>query len=236
MDITTSLIIVAFAGLVHASFQLSVSVLTLLNGHALGAKRTNANIMRMSTSFIIGSAVMTILLLSFFSLVLLDLFRYEIPGIVWVIACSVSMGVAVTVWFFYYRPGKGTALWVPRGMADYLSERTKSTKLSAEAFGLGLSSVIGEILFIMAPMLITGLVLIQLAPFWQLVGLAIYTVISMISLIVVWILIGSGHSISQIQKWREENKKFMQFSSGLGLMILGFVIFAVEIIGKIGPI
>ena len=226
MDIVTSLTIVGFAALIHASFQLSVSVLMMLGGHAIGAKRSMANVIRMTTSFLIGAGVMTALLLSFISLILLNLFKYQIPEIAWAGACGISVGVAVGVWMFYYQRGKGTALWIPRGMADYLTERTHKTKLSGEAFGLGLSSVFGELLFIIAPLYVSSLVLIQLPSMWQLVGIIIYVAISLISLIIVWVMIGSGHSISQIQKWREANKHFLQFTAGSGLMILAFVVFS----------
>lgn len=234
MDVITSLSIVAFSALIHASFQLSVSVLMLLGGHALGAKRSAANVTRMTTSFIIGAGLMTALLLSFVSLILLSFFRYEIPEIVWASASGLSIGVAVAVWLFYYQRGKGTVLWVPRGMAEYLNSRTKATKLSAEAFGLGLSSVFGELLFIIAPLFVSALVLIQLPPMMQLLGIGIYVFISMISLIIVWVLIGSGHHISQIQRWREANKNFLQFSAGSGLLILSFIVFAMTILSNSG--
>ena len=234
MDIATALSIVAFAALIHASFQLSVSVLMLLGGHALGSKKSSANVTRMTTSFVIGAGVMTALLLSFISLVLLSFFRYEIPIIVWASASGISIGVAVAVWLFYYQRGKGTALWIPRGMAEYLGNRTRATKLSAEAFGLGLSSVFGELLFIIAPLFVSALVLIQLPPMWQLIGIGIYVIISMISLIIVWVLIGSGHHIGQIQRWREANKNFLQFSAGGGLIILSFMVFAMTILSNSG--
>lgn len=180
---------------------------------------------------------MTLLLLSFVALVLLCIFGANTPQIVWAAACGLLAGVALSVWLFYYQRGKGTMLWVPRSLAKYLTDRIKSTKLIAEAFGLGLSSVIGEILFIIAPIIISALVLIQLPPMWQLVGLAVYTVISLFSLVVVWASISSGHSLSRIQKWRESNKYFLQFAAGAGLIALGFFVYVNEIvavtIGKI---
>ncbi len=68
MDILSSLAIVAFAGLIHASFQLSVSMLSLMSGHAIGAKRSHAKLMRLIGGFILGAGVMTMLLLGFISL------------------------------------------------------------------------------------------------------------------------------------------------------------------------
>lgn len=121
-------------------------------------------------------------------------------------------------------------LWIPRGFASYLTNRTKATKQSAEAFGLGLSSVLAEILFLVAPLAISALVLIQLPPIWQLAGIGIYTIISLLSLIIVWVLVGSGHTLAKIQKWRETNKRFLQFTSGLGLIVLGFYVFVSEIL------
>ena len=77
-----------------------------------------------------------------------------------------------------------------------------------------------------------ALVLIHLPPMWQLAGIGIYTVISLLSLIIVWVLIGSGHSISQIQKWRESNKHFLQFAAGAGLIVLVFFVYVNEILGN----
>jgi hypothetical protein len=134
-------------------------------------------------------------------------------------------GVSLSIWIFYYRREKGTMIWIPRSMADYLTKRTKSTKLSAEAFGLGLSSVFGELLFIIAPIFIASLTIIQLPPIWQLIGLGAYTIISMLSLLIVWVLISSGYNLGKVQKWRESNKYFLQFAAGAGLFILGYFVY-----------
>ncbi len=233
MDTTTSLIVIAFAALIHASFQLSVSVLTLLSGHSLGLNRSHAHITRMTSSFVIGSGIMTALLLSFVSLVLVNLFGFDAPKIIWAAGCGLLVGVAISVWLFYFRRSTGTTLWIPRAMAEYLTNRTKATKLSAEAFGLGLSSVIAEILFIIAPLFISSLVLITLPPSMQLIGIAMYTTISILPLITIWGIIGSGHKISHVQRWRESNKGFMQFSAGAGLVVLGIFVFVNEILANI---
>jgi hypothetical protein len=230
MGIPMSLAIIALAALIHASFQLSTSVLTLLSAHTLGAKHSRIKLFRLTTSFVFGAGLMTMLLLSFVALVLLSIFGANTPQVVWAAACGLLAGVAVSVWLFYYRREKGTMLWVPRNIARYLTGRAEATKLCAEAFGLGLTSVVGEILFIIAPIVISALVLIQLQPMWQLIGVGIYTVISLLSLIIVWVSISSGHNISHIQKWRETNKYFLQFSAGAGLVILGFFVYVNEII------
>ncbi|MDB5162105.1 MAG: rane protein of unknown function [Candidatus Saccharibacteria bacterium] len=230
MDIASSLAIVTLAALIHASFQLSVSVLTLLSGHAIGAKKTQAKVIRLTFGFVSGVGVMTLLTLSFISLIFLHLFGTEAPQFVWAIACGLLIGVGIAVWFFYYRPEAGTALWIPRGMARHLSERSKATNHSAEAFSLGLASVTSELLFIIAPMVISALVLVQLPGVWQLVGIAIYAIISLLTLVSVWILISSGHRLSEIQKWREKNKRFLQFSAGSALAILGFFVYVCKIL------
>lgn len=232
MDILVSLAIIFLAGLIHASFQLSVSVLTLLSGHAIGSKRSNAKLLRLTTSFVIGAGVMTLLLLSSTSLLMLSLYGTNTPQVVWAAVCGLLIGVAISIWLFYYRREKGTTLWIPRGVADYLTERTKSTKMSAEAFGLGLSSVIGEAFFIVAPIIISALTLVQLPAAMQMVGIGIYTIISMMSLIIVWVMICSGHTLGRIQQWRETNKYFLQFAAGAGLLVLVFFVYVYEILGS----
>lgn len=231
MDTVSSLAIVAFAGLIHASFQLSVSMLSLMSGHAIGAKRSHTKLMRLIGGFIFGAGVMTMLLISFASLVLLHIFNGKAaPEIAWVLGCGLLLGVGVAVWLFYYRRQSGTTLWIPRGIAAYLSERTKVTKRSAEAFGLGLTSVISELLFIAAPVAVSALIIIHLSPAWQLAGIGIYTAISLLSLFIVSVLVGSGHKLSTVQKWREKNKNFLQFCAGAGLLILGFYLYVNQVL------
>ena len=237
MGIPISLAIIALAALVHTSFQLSISVLTLLSAHTIGAKRSRARLLHLTTSFVFGAGLMTLLLISTMSLLLGNILFDETSQLVWAAACGLMGGMAVAIWVFYYRREKGTMLWIPRSVAKYLTSRTELTKHGAEAFSLGSNSVIGELLFIFAPLFISALVIIQLPAIWQLVGVAIYTLISMLSLIIVWVLISSGHSLSRIQKWRETNKNFLQFIAGAGLVVLGFFVFVneilVNVIGKL---
>ena len=230
MDIISSLSIVVFAALIHASFQLSVSVLTLMSGHAIGAKTAHTKLLRLTGGFLLGVLLMTMLLIAFICFILQSSFGSHVPYVIWAVACGLLLGLGVAVWAFYYRREKGTSLWLPRGLARYLGERAKATKQSGEAFGLGLSSVIAEFIFILAPMVVASLILIQLQPIWQLLGIGIYTVISLLSLLVVNALIGSGHRLSGIQRWREDNKRFLQFASGSGLLILGFYVYVDQIV------
>lgn len=225
-----SFAVIIFAALIHASFQLSVSMLTLLSGHAIGAKTAQAKLLRLTNSFFFGVAIMTMLLVSFVAFVLQRWFGAIVPVMAWAVSCGLLLGLGIAVWAFYYRRGEGTSLWLPRSMARYLSERTKATKQAAEAFGLGVSSVFGELLFIIAPILISALVLIHLQPLWQLVGVLTYTLISLLSLAIVNGLIGSGHKLSRIQKWREDNKRFLQFAAGSGLLVLGFYMYVDQVV------
>lgn len=230
MTLITSLAIIAFAALIHASFQLSVSVLTLMSSHAIGARTRHMRLVRMMTGFTAGAGVMTVLLITFLAYALSSAYDGGIPLVLWALSCGILVGIGVSVWRFYYRPGRGTKLWVPRSFAGYLNERSKQTKRSAEAFGLGLSSVVAELLFVAAPILISALVLVQLAPAWQIIGIILYAVISLLPLLLITALIGSGHKLSRIQRWREANKNFMQFAAGSGLLILGAYVYVEQVI------
>jgi hypothetical protein len=226
----TPLAIIALAALIHASFQLSVSVLTLLSGHAIGAKTAHRRVLRLTSSYVLGTLIMTLLILTTTAFTLQNSFTDTTPPVMWAIASGLLLGLGVAVWAFYYRREKGTTLWLPRSFARFLAIRAKRTKVTAEAFTLGFGSVVSELLFIIAPMIVASLVLIQLEPLWQLAGIALYGTISSLSLFIVYVLIGSGHKLSRIQKWREDNKRFIQFAAGSGLLVLGFYVYVEQVI------
>lgn len=233
IDLPSSLAIILLAAACHASFQLSISVLTLLSGHALGRKTAHIRLMRLVGSYVLGAAVMTVLLLSFVAYVLDVLLPVKTPLVIWSVYAGGVIGVGVSVWIFYFRRGAGTSLWVPRVYARFLSDRAKATKNAAEAFGLGLTSIISELLFAFAPLAIASLILVQLSPHWQLLGILLYAGVSLLPLLIVAILIGGGHKLSHIQRWREDNKRFLQFVAGSGLIILGMFVYVEHVIAVV---
>lgn len=221
MDTFTAFAIITLAALLHATFQLSVSMVTLLSSHSIGSKHSGNKTLRLAASFLSGTVVATLLVVSFFAYLANSLYQAYVPLGVWAVVCGLLIGLGIAVWVFYYRRQAGTSLWIPRGMARFLTERTKATKYLAESFSLGLTSVLAELLFIVAPAAAAALSLTYLPYRLQLLGLFTYVAIASLGVAIVVILVGSGHKISVIQRWREENKRFLQFFAGSGFLVLG---------------
>lgn len=230
MDTLQTFILIGVAALIHASFQLSVSILTLLSSHTLGKKRSHTALLRLIGNYIAGAVLMTVLLISATILATINIFSGNgIPAEVWAGACGLLMGLGIVVWLFYYRKGAGTELWLPRGLAQYLHDRVKKTSRPSEAFALGLSGVMAELLFLIGPLFVSALLLIELSPLWQLAGIGFYAIVASLPLLIIGALIGGGHSIGSIQKWRENNKRFLQFIAGAALIVLGFYLYVDQI-------
>ena len=235
--IISSLAIIVFSALIHASFQLSVSVLTLLSGHSLGRKSSQSRILKLLNGFLFGVIIITGLITTavvyyMSSIINQSNSNEQLAGTI-VCGALISLGFATMI-FYYRRDEAGTVLWLPRSMAEYLTKRASATRHTAEAFSLGVASVMAEILFIIVPVTAASLAIVTLPDTtWQIIGIALYTLLSMISLVVIAVLIGSGHSPARLQKWRERNKKFLQFCAGAGLMILAFYLFTDRVIGLI---
>lgn len=227
----TPLAILLLASLVHASFQLSISVLTSMSGHAIGKRTSLLRLLRISTGFIAGVFVTTMLVVAFLAYTGLALHTYLPTALLWSLIAGMMIGVGIAVWIFYYRRELGTVLWVPRSMARFLEARARATRHASEGFSLGSTSVLAELLFTLAPSLAAAYSLLHLPMTLQIAGILGYTLIATLPLVIVYALISSGHKISRIQRWRETNKRFLQFAAGSGLLVLGFFIYAYEVLG-----
>ena len=226
------LLILAGAVFVHACFQLSVSVLTRLSSHTIGAGKSQRRLLVLSLFYIVGVIVATsaATLGIAAKLTWVATFGEEWP--VWLVTGLLPLIGVLTI-LFYYRRDRGTKLWLPRPFIDYLMGRAKKTRSSVEAGMLGAATVVGELPFLLAPIGIVSLWICLFAPVEQWVSLSIlYAFVVSLPLVFLALYISSGHKISVVQNWRERNKTFLQWTSGVALILLDVYILSYVVRGS----
>lgn len=232
-DVLAPYTLVILAGLfAHACFQLSVSMLTLMSSHAIGTGKRHNTVLGLSLSYSLGAYTATTGLLAIVTYFFSRIYPVNANPAAWIIICALLLLVGWLTLLCYYRKIKGTQLWLPRGFVTRISARAKKTKSPFEAAGLGLLMVVSELPFLIAPLAIAGAVLSTLPHLERSVGTIAYALAASAPLIVITVLIGGGHTISSIQRWREHNKQFLQWTSGLTLILLGIYLFAMNIWGQ----
>ena len=235
MNITSEILLSTWlpfvvAALIQASFGLGVSMLTLLSGHALYKKQSHIRLLNLSTKYVVGAFFATYAILAG-AVYLFSIENAVDQRLVWSVIVGVAAGVGVAITLFYYRHSGGTALWMPRNMAELLYKRTKKTKNSFEALLLGIGSIIAELIFIIAPILVAGILLAGEPSWAQLGGTILYASIATLPMIVLTVLIAGGHKVSRLQAWREKNKTFLQVTSGGALIVLAAYLFVYHVLG-----
>ena len=103
MDTPVALGIIALAALMHASFQLSVSMVTLLSSHSIRNKFSGARTLRLAASFFLGTIVMTTLVVTLLAYIASVSYQGYVPNIVWSLVCGAMIGLGIAVWRLYYR-------------------------------------------------------------------------------------------------------------------------------------
>lgn len=217
--------------LVHMCYQLSASVLTHLSAHTLSKKAGIRRLGQLGASYTTGVITTTTLLLV--ALVTIPGFAHTTNSgsheQVIVLVTGLAPLIALVTVLWYYRHGSGTRLWLPRPIAEFLLERSRKTKRPFEAFLLGAGTVIGELPFTIAPLVF---VVLAIAAQPQTVWLGwsfLYAVLASIPLAVITGYVTSGHSIARVQRWREHNKTFLQWTSGITLILLTLYVTVLQI-------
>lgn len=229
-DLAVALLVVGVL-FVHSSYQLSVSVLSYMSGHALGQRAAKKRLVSLGAGYSLG--VMAMIFLILISLVVATntttaSHAYSLK-ILTVIVASVVPLIGLFTILVYYRKGTGTKLWIPRPFADYLMWRARKTKSSVEAFALGATTVVGELPFAIGPLLIAAVVIAyQHSSLWITYG-GVYAVLSSLPIVMISLLMAWGISPARIQRWREQNKKFFQWTSGILLVLLTVFLVVLQI-------
>lgn len=228
MDILSAFVIIVLSGGIHATFQLSVSVLTLLSGQKISQNSSHRHLMKLASAMILGVFLASGMIFASIAFLLTIFNNIILNGskILWAAVIGLLVGSATSVLFFYYRSKKsGTELWLPRSLANFISKKSHKTTHAAEAFSLGVSSVLAEFIFLLPLFLAGANTASKLNYAFQFVAFVAYIFIANFPLFVIYCLISGGHPLLKIQKWRERNKRFLQVFASFGLVILAFYVF-----------
>lgn len=226
------LFVVLLAGLVHAMLQLGIGTLLLLYHASLG-KHVTLRTRSLVTNYIFGNALLTGLAVSAAAFIIFVICQGEMNPAMLTIVAGILVALALSVWAFYYRRGKSTELWLPKSVARYINKRANVTDSNTEAFGLGMLACFAEVPFTAVLILVAGNSIIALPQALQILAIAIYTILSILPLVIMRIAVRKGQTVVDIQKWRMKNKNFLRALAGVGFLVLAVFILAFKVLKAI---
>jgi len=211
--------IIILAAILHATLQLGLGSLTLLYHESAGrniAKKTK----RLVSSFISGVGIMVILLLGASCFIVDRLLGNPLPQEIFYVLIGVLTALAIIMWFFYYRRGNSTELWLPKRFALFTNRRAQSTNNDTEAFSLGLFCTFAELPIAIAPLILATSSILNTNPDYQLLQVALYSLITVAPPLIFRLAIHTGRTAVDVQKWRLRNKTFLRLISAAAFLAL----------------
>lgn len=230
MDMVIPFSEVFLAAVIHATLQLELGALLLLYHASLG-KHVRKKTRNLVDSYIAGIGMLVFLAVAATAFILSRLFGTELYAEEILIVVGMLIALAIAAWAFYYRRGKSTELWLPRTVARFIDKRAKATNSNTEAFSLGVLTSLAEMPWTMVLFVVAANSIIVLPAAYQLLAVALYTIIAIIPPVVLRLAIRHGQTVVDIQRWRVKHKNFMRMITGVGFLVLGFFIFAFEVLG-----
>ena len=223
MDWAVSVAVIVLAALINATLQLGIGCLLLLY-HASSQKHIRAKTRSLAGSYVAGVGIMVFLSICAIALILLRFYGGALEKI-WLLVLVILLAtLAFAVWLFYYRWGKGVELWIPKVVAKFIDARARATESNTEAFALGIMTCFAELPFLLILLVVAGNSILELNAEWQLLAVVLFTLLSMLPLILVRMLVRRGKTIAGIQHWRSQHKNFLKILSGIGFLVLGLFI------------
>lgn len=220
---------IVLAGVVHATLQLSLGALVLLYHESLG-KHIKIKTKRLASNYILGAMLLIGLILTavcyFISVLTAGNLSLEALAIV----TGILIALAISVWFFYYRSGRSTELWLPKTVSRYINRRADKTESNVEAFALGMLANFAELPFSLVLFLVAADSVLLLPAYWQILGIFLYTMIAISPLAFLRFSVRKGKTVAEIQKWRNKNKIFFKVLAGCGFLTLALFLVAFKLL------
>ena len=222
--------IVLLSAAVHATLQLGLGALLLLYHASLG-KHIRPKTKNLVGSFISGMGMFILLLLATAAFIIGAAAEDGLPLPCLIGLIAILVVLAIVIWFFYYRRGRSTELWLPKVVARYITTRAKVTESNTEAFSLGLIASFGELPFTLILVVIAANSILDVPREVQPLLAVLYTMLAILPLVIMRASIRRGKTVVDIQRWRVKNKTFLRVISGVLFLTLGLFLLAFKVMG-----
>ena len=212
MSVLTSVGILIIVALIMVFLQLVPGAFMLFSHYAFG-KFASRKASDQALFFILGAETGVIFFFIATYCMLTALYQTEINFenglVVWMMSgMLVALGILFAI--YYYQKGDGTKLFISRNLALRIREKAMSAKLRSDAFVLGFSVTIPELIFTIPLYVLASMEIMRLG------GTAIaragmvmaFVIVAMMPLIVMHGMFGAGRNLAELEKMREKNKNF----------------------------
>ncbi|MCL2094598.1 hypothetical protein FWH13_00540 [Candidatus Saccharibacteria bacterium] len=217
------LVIIGLAALLHATLQLGLGCAILLYHGSIDKRHITARTNMLVSSFISGVGLAVFVLLAAICYLIINL--GDLGPASYATLAAVLVMLALFTFGFYYRSPKSTELWLPRPVARFLDSRAHKTNNNTEAYLLGTMSVFGELVFALPLLILAGSAILTLSRELELLGLAAYSVIVILPLVIFRLTIRDRGDLATVQRFRKKSQNFLKLTAVSGYLILaGFII------------
>lgn len=229
MSVFTSIGVLILAAIIHATLQLGQGVFLILY-HASAKRYFTSKTRNLTGSFVSGVGLATFFGLSAICFILVYLAHGLLPTVALAIIICILTLLAIFMWFFYYRHGHTTELWLPKSTARFITTRARQTRSNTEAFSLGILTCILELPISAVLLVLAASSILALPDVWQLLAILVYTLVTITPLFVMQLAFRRGKTVVDAQRWRLQNKNFLRIISGIGFLVLAIFIFTFEVL------
>lgn len=228
MSVFTPIGILLFGSLIVAFSGLTSGVFLILY-HSLLGRMSRRRASDFAMFFIFGvETTLTLLLLSVYTIfnVSLGFINFYNSNIFTWILTGLLVFFGILYGTIYFRPSRGTKLFISRPIAHRYHVKAGTVKSRSDAFMLGLSALLPDLLFTTPILIISVLTVAHLGstPPARAGLLILFVLISILPLLLLHLCFNSGRNLAELLRFRFKNKAFFRFLVTLFYFLVALLI------------
>lgn len=206
------------------SLQLELSIATLMSGHSLGRQTSRRRLNQMLNQFTVGFILITWLMFASVCLVVTNIdiiLQWLIDGVLWIFLIIALLIQAIATVIVQARYSKLPHPWLLKDMRTFLTTRATKTKSPAEAFSLGVTSLLACFGVLTLPLIVAAIATMWYLPGFLLVIITVlFSLIVGAPLVVMQFFILNDTPISAIQRFTIKHRRFFQIIQVVSLLLI----------------